>query len=324
MVIEAYNQYVDHILTERKSRGRSLKDVASRAVESWTEERDGVVYGKAKVEAVPVNHPNAFIFDMAKAGFMFGPSVDTWVKVKKGEAEGKKGIIIESVAIFFAFDYVDRPAAGGTMDAAGEQTKLVIEGITDNYADFTAYADYWDKAYKFDDYHWWLRNYLQGLLMDKDVKDKTTAITSAIDEYSKLLKALPYTEIWKYLVQEEGLAKETEFSNYPWNKVDKNKLPVSAFMIVENENKRTCWHLPYRDHTGKINLGALESLAYVNKFEEFRGEKLDFKIPAEVRFKIFRLVNQFKITNIDKYKKEAEKYILDWIPDIPKTYFVKK
>lgn len=81
---------------------------------------------------------------------------------------------------------------------------------------------------------------------------------------------------------------EVSFSLKPWGSINKSKLPASAFLIVGEPDKKATWHLPYRDDTGKVNVGALRAIRVILKSGQFRGRKISFQIPQEVRDKVNR------------------------------------
>jgi hypothetical protein len=157
------------------------------------------------------------------------------------------------------------------------------------------------------------------ILQDTDIEDKKSAIDLAIDAYALQLKEIPFADVWTQFYEQEELAiKEIEFSDKLWGSVKKSELPSSAFLVVGDEDDKSTWHLPYKDDTGKVNKGALGALALIIESGQFRGKKLSFSIPAEVKAKILRLLKQAKIEKFKDDEKESEKYMLDgWFYDVP-------
>ena len=42
-------------------------------------------------------------------------------------------------------------------------------------------------------------------------------------------------------------------NNTGWFEIDKRNFPRKAFLWVDDEERRSTWHLPYRQGTGKID-----------------------------------------------------------------------
>lgn len=320
LVTEAHTQYVNHLKENRTSRGRSMYEMASIALDAWTEEENGITLGKAKVEVL--NGPNAFIFEYAKQNAIFGPSVDVWAKATKGKKEEKEGVVIEKIAVFFAFDYVDRVGAGGEVTSIGEQEVLNTqeESYLDKFPKFSNFVDYTYNKYKFNDYHWFLRAYLWMLMNDAEVKDKKKACKKAIMEYAELLAELDYFSLFNLEGKdEEGDMEElklekVEFSDINWGKICVPKLSKTAFLLTKND-KRENWHLAYKDHTGKVNKEALSALRKLIETESYKNIKLDFKIPAVIKAKILELAY---LGDIPKgTDKEVDTYLKRWLYDLP-------
>ena len=312
---EAHTQYVDHILT-RTTRSRSLYDKASTSLESWFEEKDGKTVGKARVQVVPASHKNGWLYDMAKEMPQeVRASVDTWVKVKKGKAEGREGTIIEHVAIFFSFDYVDRDSAGGGVDKALESEFFKRESVID----FKDFIIKWNGIRKYQDLHWWLESYIAYILKKDEIKNKKKVIDETIDKYAVLLKALPFDKMHDNSISLWNIGEKLEFSDKSWSSVDKSNLNASAFLIVENKFKRDTWHLPYRDDTGKVNREVLQSLAIIVETEKYKNDKFTFSISEKIKAKVrlLEILSGIEYTE-DKDKPEVLKeYFKNWLYDLP-------
>ena len=131
---------------------------------------------------------------------------------------------------------------------------------------------------------------------------------------------------------------EAKFSTASWAAVDKSSLPSSSFLIVGDKDKKGTWHLPYKDASGKVNLGALRAISVIIKSGQFRGQKLSFSIPQAVRTKIEGLLKSAKIGKYKSKKKESKggvdmektevlealKANPEWIGDIPGVISVEK
>lgn len=89
-------------------------------------------------------------------------------------------------------------------------------------------------------------------------------------------------------------------SDAPWSSVDKSKLPKSAFLWIEGDGKtKSQWHLPYKDMSGNINMGALRAIS--SAIAGGRTGK-SMSIPPEVRSKIDGLLKRYKIGKYAKAK----------------------
>jgi hypothetical protein len=320
LIPEACRQYTNHFKGKRETVGRTIEEWASTAIKSWWEDINGITYGKAIVRVMPDRHPASYIYEMAKDPMhKVGVSVDTLVKAKKGKIDNEEGFIIEQVAMFLSADYVDAPSAGGVVNRILEDEKKTEGKVTNDFPTFKDYADWRTNRQKFEDLHWFLMNYIIMILQDTDIEDKKSAIDLAIDAYALQLKEIPFADVWTQFYEQEELAiKEIEFSDKLWGSVKKSELPSSAFLVVGDEDDKSTWHLPYKDDTGKVNKGALGALALIIESGQFRGKKLSFSIPAEVKAKILRLLKQAKIEKFKDDEKESEKYMLDgWFYDVP-------
>ena len=111
---------------------------------------------------------------------------------------------------------------------------------------------------------------------------------------------------------------EVQFSTKPWSEVDKSALPASAYLIVGDKDLKKTWHLPYKDDTGKVNIGALKAINVIMKSGQFRGRKLSFRIPAAVREKFNKLWQAYL-----KQKSAKEELENEWgnkIKDLHKPF----
>lgn len=91
----------------------------------------------------------------------------------------------------------------------------------------------------------------------------------------------------------QGAAIGEAVSDAPWSKVNKSKLPKSAFLWIEGDGKKKSqWHLPYKDAQGNINLGALRAIS-----QALGGARTGkpMNIPSDVRKKINNLLKRYKI-----------------------------
>jgi len=94
-------------------------------------------------------------------------------------------------------------------------------------------------------------------------------------------------------------------NNTGWFEIDKRNFPRKAFLWVDDEDRRSTWHLPYRQGTGNIdkksgyyesagavNLNVLRAVAQVLE-SHARDDKLN--IPAKIRSKINNVLEVNKI-----------------------------
>jgi len=94
----------------------------------------------------------------------------------------------------------------------------------------------------------------------------------------------------------------TKMSTKPWASVNKSTLPVSAFLIVGDKDTKSTWHLPYRDETGNVNMGAVRAIwAVINGA---RGGA-DFNIPDAVKTKVSGWVDKIKKYTVAKKTKAS-------------------
>jgi hypothetical protein len=100
----------------------------------------------------------------------------------------------------------------------------------------------------------------------------------------------------------KSAVSEVKFSDKDWSKVDKSKLPASAFLVVGDKEKKGTWHLPYKDESGAVNRGALRAIAGVLGGAR---AKRTFKLPKEVRDKIVHLLKSAGISS--KFTKSPTK-----------------
>jgi len=104
---------------------------------------------------------------------------------------------------------------------------------------------------------------------------------------------------------------EAEASNRPWSAVDKTKLPAACFLWVEDPQKKSTWHLPYKEGSGSIdpktgmyseagpvNLNALRA---INAAISGARSGKPMSVPTPVRLKINRMLKQY---NIGKYAEQ--------------------
>ena len=108
-----------------------------------------------------------------------------------------------------------------------------------------------------------------------------------------------------WLAGEVNKILEESLVNQPWRETDKRKFPRKAFLWVDDEDRRSTWHIPYRQGTGEIdkrtgyyesagavNLNVLRAVAQVIEQKE-DGKRMT--IPAKIRSKINNVLEVNKI-----------------------------
>lgn len=127
---EGIQNFIDHPtpIQERERPERSLRDLASVQISPARYEESGFkgpgVYAKVKV------FPEFREMIKSRAPYI-GMSHRAEGTTKIGEAEGRKGKIIESISRVHSVDYVTRPGAGGALGTLIESEKLDITGMAD-------------------------------------------------------------------------------------------------------------------------------------------------------------------------------------------------
>lgn len=125
------------------------------------------------------------------------------------------------------------------------------------------------------------------------------------------LKKLPVTDPAK-----QSEVDEEEASNKSWASVDKAKLPAACFLWVEDAEKKSTWHLPYREGTGDINpetgmyskAGAI-NLGAVRAIMAALGGARSGKamsVPDAVKAKAEALAKRFKIGSYAEAQEAIE------------------
>ena len=123
------------------------------------------------------------------------------------------------------------------------------------------------------------------------------------------IKKYPATPVDK---QGEDSIDEADISNKSWASVDKSKLPSGCFLWVEDPDKKSTWHLPYREGSGELKDGMYTAAGPINAgavraIQAALGGARSGKamsVPDEVRKKAENLAKQLKI---GKYAEAEEK-----------------
>ena len=109
---------------------------------------------------------------------------------------------------------------------------------------------------------------------------------------------------------------ERDASNKSWTLVDTTKLPSQCYLWIEDRDKKSTWHLPYREgaagidpetkmyrKAGPVNLDALRAID-----EAIGGAKTEtaISIPKEIRNKITKLLKEFNIGEYAESRKDND------------------
>lgn len=119
------------------------------------------------------------------------------------------------------------------------------------------------------------------------------------------------------------ITEEAKFSLKKATTFKKSELPASAFLIVGDSNVKATWHLPFKDTTGSVNVGLLTAARTAIQSGQFRGQKLSFSVPADVKTKVNKLWDEWQkqrqsqaTASIQSEISEAEKSISeDYVSD---------
>jgi len=140
-LIEGAKAYTDH-QTEREERERPQNSV-EKLIGYWSDakqEPDGRATATLNLsESAAWLKPiltDAEMLNNEKGIVFVGPSINGFGTVKMGEAEGRRGKIVESAKQLLSIDIVTEPGAGGTVDK-------LLEGAKPNKEDDTVE---WDKV----------------------------------------------------------------------------------------------------------------------------------------------------------------------------------
>lgn len=124
-----------------------------------------------------------------------------------------------------------------------------------------------------------------------------------------------------FLEKELSQLKEQDASTRAWRLVDKTALPRQCFLWTEDPDRKSTWHLPYREgaggidpktgmyeKAGPVNLGALRAIA-----SAIAGGGTDaaMNVPSQIRSKINKLLKRYKIGRFQESYVEKGKEIFE-------------
>lgn len=165
--------FADHLEPFQKKNmifGQKLTDAVAIAEKVWATD-DGQVL--AKLTSVE-NPKTEWIWEAAKKHpEHIGNSIDAYGKVKKGEAEGRKGNIVENFVGYDSTDFVYRPSAGGKFMSVTEahQVGNDLNLQTGDPVDLSTTSIDWTPPFTSDNYN--------------SLKEATKTLRDLIKRYQK-------------------------------------------------------------------------------------------------------------------------------------------
>ena len=120
----------------------------------------------------------------------------------------------------------------------------------------------------------------------------------------------------------EEETQEAKISDAPWSDVDKSNLPKSAFLWIEGDGKtKAQWHLPYKDASGAVNLGALRAMAAAMAGAR-TGKPMN--VPDEVKAKMEKMLKKHKIGDYAKKENVIEAEVKEAEIALGQTVFMDR
>ena len=191
--------FADHLEPKQKKDmifGQKLKDGVAIAEKAWTDET-GQVFAKLKSLNNSSTH---WIWEAAQSHpEHIGISIDAYGKVQKGEAEGKKGNLVNSFVGYDSSDFVYRPAAGGKFisitESFGEVTPEEPEVLDTLKEAAKSLSDVIKKSQKkslFWNIGYMLTDFLSSVAVDNELTEgeKEKAVEEALGEFISQLKLM--------------------------------------------------------------------------------------------------------------------------------------
>ncbi len=173
-VFEGQRAYVDHPPQAMQGEPRSVRDLAGEYT-NVTLGESGAPRARLKLFAPTSDWLAPLI---KEAGHLIGVSIRARGEFGPGEAEGRRGTVVDKIDEVVSVDVVAEPAAGGTFDAMVE---ALSEGkLADKIAAEKRKEEYWNLSHA-------LREIFDDVL---DVKVPAADLDSALDDFSAKLKSL--------------------------------------------------------------------------------------------------------------------------------------
>ena len=195
--------FADHLEPAEKKNmvfGQKTHSAVAMAEKVWADQ-SGEIFAKLS----PIGNPNTeWLWEAAqKFPDQIGLSIDAYGKVKKGEAEGKKGFIVEQFTGYDSTDFVYRPAAGGKFISLTEATQIdesqevssTIQEAAKTLADVI-------KKHTERNLFWGIGNilveFLWGIAIDYKMsdEDKAAAINKALEDFISKMKSVDIVKLF--------------------------------------------------------------------------------------------------------------------------------
>ena len=228
--------FVDHLMSKQQlEEGRHMRSWAAQVEEAWAGPSKRNTGRKALFAKIHVfDRPDGWLKErIEKFPEEVGLSISAWAKQKEGEAEGRKGMIIEEIKQVESFDFVDRAAAGGrvTRIAAGmslaeleeeirkeETPKIsILKRHVENLKNIIQKDESRDKIWRF--HSALIQSFREIANADKSYAkedDKQKAYSGLLDEFKEEMLKLPLTTVFKNTVYEVVMKTEKEEQDVEW------------------------------------------------------------------------------------------------------------
>lgn len=223
----AHKVYLNHNERSKVFEPRKVEDHVATNQSAYVAE-DHSVKATSKFLA---SGPNAWLFDrVQEAPDSLGPSIVGKAVVKKGEAEGRKGNIVETVPWLHSYDMVSGPSAGGTVDTVfeagtmyigeelttwlSEQDTVPTAPLPSLKAKIVSIKKEANIRDKFGDIRWTLDDMISDLVFANNdfqfmtIANRRAAVKIVLDDFALELAKVPFSDP-KPLPKKEGI-KEAE------------------------------------------------------------------------------------------------------------------
>lgn len=333
-VKESAKSYIDHKQNlETKAFGRSLRDWAATVEDTFVE--SGVPYAKLRMTENPESawlyeeakkHPaevgvsidaQAKVTENGEADGRKGRIVDEIVSarcdlVAAPSAGGQVMQVLQSMGDVLEMEDMD-----------GEKKTLPMSMM-----DVKTMQDMSKKRREENDKEWDLMDSFKTVMRNihnpenaASDEDKAIAFDRALEELKNGLSQIDWkavfadaehvmasygvdTELLGYVLTEVDLPEEvvewsviTEaytFSDDSWATINKAELEANDHLIVGDPTAKGTWHLPYKKGS-VVYKGALRAISTILQSGKFRGKKISFVIPDDVKVKVEGLLKAAKI-----------------------------
>ena len=124
-----------------------------------------------------------------------------------------------------------------------------------------------------------------------------------------------------YLEQQSNKILEKDNKQRAWLEVDKTKLPISCFLWIGNSDRKSTWHLPYREGSGGIDPQTklyraagpvnLDALKAINQTMDSRSSGSGLRVPSSIKSKIRRMLKKYDIIQSAKNQGDSDMEIME-------------